>query len=159
LRKAAIREENGWPISQMAPKAPLRNLGARFVQCGPFIIMGLIISSLYRPLSSKRLDDVSGLTRSVFFGSVCGAFLLPALFPIWLAITVDDDFVKCCDGFGRRKKNIDDFLVIMLFAAWLIGVMFGYTSSGIPGAIAASLCVGSIAGAFLAFWVDQRKFV
>ncbi len=94
----------------------------------------------------------------MFFGSVCGAFLLPALFAIWLAITFDDDFVKFGDDFGRRKSSFDDFLVITLFTAWMIGIMFGYTSFGIQGVIASSLCVGSLSGAFLGYWLNKRKF-
>ena len=117
-----------------------------------------MITSVHQPLNSNQWKDVSGLARSMFFGSVCGAFLLPALFAIWLAITLDDDFVKCGDDFGRRKKSVDDFLVITLFAAWMVGIMFGYTSYGIQGVIAASLCVGSLSGAFLGFWMNKRKF-
>ncbi len=90
-------------------------------------------------------------------GSAFGAFLLPALFPVWLVLHVDDDLVNCGNGFGSRKKDIDHLLIIVLFALWLISVSVGYTSSGIPGAIAASLCVGAISGAFLGFWVSQRK--
>ena len=117
-----------------------------------------MISSVSQSLNETSLEEVSGLTRSMLIGSVCGAFLLPALFPVWLALHVDDDLVNCGNGFGTRKKDVDNLLVIVLFVIWLVGVLFGYSSSSIPGAIAASLCVGSIAGAFLGFWVHQRKF-
>ena len=94
----------------------------------------------------------------MFFGSVCGAFLLPALFASWLAITLDHDFAKIGNDFGRRKRSVDDLLVVTLFAAWLTGIMFGYTSYGIQGAIAMSLCVGTLSGAFLSYWLLKRKF-
>ncbi len=104
------------------------------------------------------MEDVSGLTRSMLIGSACGAFLLPALFPVWIALHVDGDLVNCGNGFGSRKKDVDHFLVMVLFVIWMVAVFLGYSSSAIPGAIAASLCVGSVAGAFLGAWVDQRKF-
>ena len=117
-----------------------------------------VISSVSQSLNEKLLDDVSGLARSMLIGSVCGAVLLPTLFPVWFALHADDDLMNCGDGFGARQKDVDHFLVIVLFVIWLAGVVFGYSSSGIPSAITASLCVGSVAGAFLGFWVHQRKF-
>ena len=118
-----------------------------------------MISSVYQSINTRQADNISGLTRSMLIGTVFGAFLLPALFPTWLAISLDKDFMKYRDGFLRQKRNLDDLLVIMLFAVWVAGVTFGYNSSRIPGAIGASLCVGSLAGAFLTLWINQRKFV
>jgi hypothetical protein len=97
------------------------------------------------------------LARSIAIGSVCGAFLLPALFPIWVAAHVDDDFVKCCDGFGTRKRDIDHVLVLMLFVIWSVSITLAFASWQIPGAIAASMCVGTLAGAFLGYWIDQKR--
>ena len=116
-----------------------------------------MISSVYRRISATQAADSACLTRSMLIGSVCGAFLLPALFPIWVAAHIDDDLVKCCDGFGNRKRDVDHFLVLMLFVIWTVGVTLGFASMQIPGAIAASLCVGALAGAFLGFWIDQQK--
>jgi len=116
-----------------------------------------MISSIYRSLSVQKTEENPGLTRSMLIGSVCGAFLLPALFPVWVAAHIDDDLVKCCDGFGSRKQDIDHLLVLMLFVIWTVAVTLGFASWQIPGAIAASLCVGSLAGAFLGFWIDQQK--
>ena len=116
-----------------------------------------MLSSVCRPLNSEQKVDKSELTSSMLIGSVCGAFLLPALFPIWVAAHIDDDLVKCCDGFGSRKRDIDHFLVLTLFVLWVVGVAIGYASLQIPGAIAASLCVGALAGAFLGIWIDQQK--
>jgi hypothetical protein len=117
-----------------------------------------VITSVREPFCDQSLEEVSGITRSMLVGSAFGALLIPALFPVWVVLHVDDDLVNCGNGFGTRKKDIDHFLVILLFAIWLAGVIFGYTSSGAPGAVSASVCVGSIAGAFLGFWVQQRKF-
>ena len=135
-------------------------MGIRLVFKAGRILSGFrsVISSVSQSLNETSLEEVSGLTRSMLIGSVCGAFLLPALFPVWLALHVDGDLVNCGNGFGTRKTDVDHFLVIVLFVIWVVGVLFGYSSSSIPGAIAASLCVGSIAGGFLGFWVHQRKF-
>lgn len=95
----------------------------------------------------------------MLIGSVCGAFMLPVLFIIWVVAHIDDDLVKCCDGFGSRKRDIDHFLVLMFFVMWVVGVTMGYASMQIPGAIAASLSVGTLAGAFLGFWIEQQKIV
>ena len=125
-----------------------------------FILSGFtsVITSMSQSLNEKSLENVSGIARSMLIGSVCGAVLLPALFPAWVALHVDGDLVNCGNGFGSRKKDVDHFLVMVLFVIWMVAVSLGYTSSAIPGAIAASLCVGSIAGALLGALVDQRKF-
>ncbi len=116
-----------------------------------------MISSAYRPSVSKQKVVVPELTRSMLIGSICGAFLLPALFPIWLAAHIDDDLVKCCDGFGSRKRDFDHVLVLTLFVIWAVAVAVGYASWQIPGLIISSLCVGSLAGAFLGLWIEQQK--
>ena len=142
------------------PKTSRPNLGIGLVYKAGRFLSGFnsVISSLCQTFGEKSLENVSGLTRSMLIGSACGAFLLPALFPVWIALHVDDDLLNCGNGFGTRKTDVDHLFVSVLFAVWLIAVFLGYTSSSIPGAIATSVCVGLIAGAFLGAWVDQRKF-
>ena len=116
-----------------------------------------MISTLSQPLCLKRTKDFLDFSRSMLLGASSGAFLIPVLFPIWLAISIEEDFLMSCDDFGPRKRDIDHFLVAMLFVVWLVGIVVGYSYGNIPGAILANMCIGAIPGALFGYWLYEQK--
>ena len=116
-----------------------------------------MISILSQPSCVKRSKDFLDFSFSMLLGAISGSFLIPVLFPVWFAISMEEDFLKSCDDFGPRRKDIDHLLVSMLFAIWLLGIGFGYAYGNIPGAIFANMCIGAFPGALFGYWVHQPK--
>ena len=108
--------------------------------------------------TSLRLpEDTAGLIRSTLIGMVSGTILLPVFFAIWFWLTIERDLIHSFDEYGTQKRDLDNLLVVVLFSAWITGIVLGYVFGNIHGAIMANFVNCAVGGSLLGYWVYLQQ--
>ena len=105
---------------------------------------------------NSSLDPPKGsfeVFQSVLIGVIGVSIFLPMFFAIWIGKSFDRNLIHSYDEFGPRKKNLDQFLVTLLFVVWLVVILLGYSFWNIQGALIANFFNGIFGGACLGFWM------
>lgn len=97
------------------------------------------------------------MIRSILIGLVSGTILLPVFFAVWLGLTIERDLIHSCDEYGTQKKDLDNFIVILLFSVWVVGIVLGYSFWNIPGAIMANFVNCALGGSLLGYWMYLQQ--